>query len=90
MLNFFKSKTEKAPKAKIKIIQAQPKPGQSMDDFVTEMKAAHGLDGDAAQGNMSDLFKHLGQDAAQVLKDSGVDIDELIAAGVISPKDIPS
>ena len=96
MLNLFKSKAEKTDQPKetqkkpqIKIIQAQPKPGQSMEDFMTEMQAQHGGGGDLKQGNISDMFKLLGKDAAKVLKDSGVDVEELIASGVISREDVP-
>ena len=90
MFNLFKSKTEKADqpnKPKIRIVQ--PKPGQSMEDFMAEMQAEYG--GAAAkQGDMSDLFKMMGKDAVKVLKDSGVDVEELIASGVMNREDIPS
>lgn len=90
MLNFFKREakddTKKEQKPKIRIVQAQP--GQDMEEFKAQMQAEYG--GDAQQGDISQLFKVLGKDAIATLQNSGVDIEELIASGVINREDIPS
>ena len=89
MLNFFKSKAEgdstKAQKPKIRIVQA--KPGQDMEALKAQLQAEHG---GAQEGDISQLFKMFGKDAVKMLKDNGVDIEELITSGVIDREDIPS
>jgi len=94
MFNIFKRKAEqddqpKKPKVTFKMVQAEPRPGQSMDDFIAEMKEQHGIEGDVKQGSPADIFKLLGKDAFKVLKSNGVDVDELVASGAINTEDIP-
>ena len=89
MFNLFKGTSDTGDKPKKPTMRiVQPKPGQSMEDLKAELEAEYG--GDAQQGSIADMFKLLGKDALKTLQENGVDVDTLVANGVINLEDIPS